>query len=222
MVQACFYQACTIFYVAFSLNRLFDTYRRRFPPGIQNAFNPSPYSTNMTKDDCYELGYVTKTHGLKGGVSVFLDVDFPEEYEELDSVLLDQKGTLVPFFIESIQLVPGSRAIVKFEEIDTIEQAETLVGSALYLTLDNLPELDEGQFYYHEIVGCQVIDQQQGVLGTVSDVSTGSHQDIVVMIYQNREVLFPATDEIVLSFDRRAKQLTVNLPDGLLDVYLND
>lgn len=176
----------------------------------------------MTKDECYQLGYITKTHGLKGELSIFLDVDYPDEYELLDSVLVESKGELVPYFIEEIKILPGAKAIVKFEDIDTIYQAETLVGSALFLTLDNLPELDDNQFYYHEIIGAQVVDTHLGKLGTIADVSTGTHQDILLMTYLNREVLIPATDEIVGQYNRESHELSVTLPDGLLDVYLND
>jgi 16S rRNA processing protein RimM len=50
----------------------------------------------MTKEDCFELGKITKTHGVKGEVILWLDVDFPEDYEEMDSVFLEVRGELVP------------------------------------------------------------------------------------------------------------------------------
>ena len=65
----------------------------------------------MREEDCYQLGEVIKTHGLKGEVSVLLDVDFPEEYSELESVFLQMEGNLVPFFIDSIQ-IHDKRALV--------------------------------------------------------------------------------------------------------------
>lgn len=176
----------------------------------------------MTKEDCYELGRLTKTHGIKGELSVYLDVDFPEEYEDLASVLVEIKGELVPYFIEDFKLQHGQKAIVKFEDIDTFDKASQLVGSILYLTLDNLPELEEGQFFYHEIIGSQVVDEHLGVLGKVTDVATAAHQDIILMIYKGKEVLIPSTDAIVKSYEREAHILHVSLPDGLLELYLND
>ena len=79
----------------------------------------------MTKDNCFELGKITKTHGLKGEVVLWLDVDFPEDYEDLESILLEERGELVPYFMESYRL-SGNRAIVKFEDIDTFEKAELM------------------------------------------------------------------------------------------------
>ncbi len=175
----------------------------------------------MTKDDCFELGKITKTHGVKGEVILWIDVDFPEEYEEMDSVFLDVNGELVPFFMDSFQL-RGNKAIVKFEDIETYEQAEPLVNLQAYLPLDVLPELDGDQFYYHEIVGFQVIDEKLGQLGKVRTVYTMQVQDLLVMDYQGKEVLIPIEDSIVLEADKEAQTIAVNLPDGLLEVYLND
>ena len=155
----------------------------------------------MTKDDCYELGHIIKTHALKGELGILLDVDYPDEYELLESVLVETKGELVPYFIEELQ-IRGNKAIVKFEGIDTWEQAKPLVGSGLFLTLDNLPELEDGQFFYHEILGATVVDYQLGTLGKVSDVYTVINQDIVVMTYQEKEILIPVNDHNITTFDR--------------------
>ena len=100
----------------------------------------------MTKDQCYLLGYIVKTHGTKGQVVFHLDVDQPEDYEEMDSVLLEMKGELLPYFIDSINLQKASRAIVQLEEIDTMDKGQALVGTPLYMPLDTLDELEDGQF----------------------------------------------------------------------------
>jgi 16S rRNA processing protein RimM len=175
----------------------------------------------MTKDNCFELGKITKTHGLKGEVVLWLDVDFPEDYDELESLFLEIKGELVPFFIESYR-PSGNRAIVQFEDIDTFEKAEELVNLQAYLSIEELPELEDDQFYYHEIIGFKVVDKNLGELGTVQTVHSMQAQDLLVMDYKSREVLIPVIPEIVLEADKEAKILKVNLPDGLLEVYLED
>jgi 16S rRNA processing protein RimM len=174
----------------------------------------------MTKDDCYLLGKLTKTHGLKGELAIWLDVDYPEEYDELDSVLLDIKGELIPHFIEAIQIRPN-KSIVKFEDIDTIEAAQKIVNCDIYLPNDNLPELDDNQFYYHEIIDFDVVDEQKGKLGKVTAVYTSEAQDLIAMAYENSEILIPVSDEIVKNIDREKKELYTNLPEGLLEIYLS-
>ncbi len=177
----------------------------------------------MTKDDCYQLGHITKTHGVSGELVLYLDVDDAAEYADLESVLLEVKGQLVPYFIESIAIVKASRAIVAFEEIDTIEQAERLIGSGAFLPLDNLePITDETRFYFHEIVGYQVVDAEAGELGTVRGVYAMNAQDLIAMDYQDKEVLIPINSDIVRTVDRVNQKLNVVLPDGLLAIYMED
>jgi 16S rRNA processing protein RimM len=177
----------------------------------------------MTIEECYQLGYVMKAHGYKGEVMVFLDVDNPQEYRQLSSVFVEKAEQLIPFFVQQIQVIEKagtSQAIVKFEDINNGDQAAELKGCALYLPLNTLPALDDDQFYFHEIIGFTVVDKQLGKLGTVTNVYNLEHQDLIAMDYQNREVLIPMIDDIVLSVDREAQHLEVDLPEGLLDVYL--
>ena len=175
----------------------------------------------MTKDDCYQLGHITKTHAVSGEVVLYLDVDDAAEYADLESVLLEVKGQLVPYFIESIAIVKASRAIVAFEEVDTIEQAERLIGAGAFLPLDNLePITDETRFYFHEIVGYQVVDAEAGELGTVRGVYAMNAQDLIAMDYQDKEVLIPINSDIVRTVDRTNQKLNVVLPEGLLAIYM--
>lgn len=177
----------------------------------------------MTKDDCYQVGHITKTHGVSGELVLFLDVDDPTEYADLESVLLEVKGELIPYFIESIAIVKGSRAIVAFEDVDTIEQAERLINCAAYLPLDNLePITDETRFYFHEIVGYQVVDAEAGELGVVQGVYAMNAQDLIAMDYLGKEVLIPINSDIVRTVDRANQKLNVVLPDGLLAIYMED
>lgn len=176
----------------------------------------------MNKEDCYLLGKLTKTHGLKGELAIWLDVDYPEDYEELDSVLLEIKGQLVPYFIEEIQ-IRANKSIIKFEDIDTIEEAQKLVNCDIYLPEDNLPELeDEDQFYYHEIIDFDVIDEEKGKLGKVLAVYTSDRQDLISMQYEGKEILIPIDDDIVKTVNREKKEIYTHLPDGLLEVYLEE
>jgi 16S rRNA processing protein RimM len=176
----------------------------------------------MTKNDCFQLGKITKTHGLKGEVIVWLDVDFPEEYEEMDSVFLDVKGELVPYFFEELQL-KGKKSIAKFENINTFEAAQAIVNLDMYLPLDTLPDLDDDQFYYHDVIGYKVFDENSNqMLGEVKAIYEAVQQDLIAVMFEGKEILIPIADSIVLRADHTEKQIVVSLPDGLLDVYLTD
>lgn len=176
----------------------------------------------MNKDQCFQIGRIAKVHGLRGEVNVVLDVDFPEDYEGLEHLFLEQKGRLVPFFLEHFVIQPGDRALAKFEELDTIESVEGLVGAEAYLPLTELPQLDEGQYYYHELVGFEVIDEALGLIGPVQIIYDLETQDLLGVIHQGKEVLIPIQDGIIVRVDKAAKKVFCQLPDGLLDIYLED
>ena len=176
----------------------------------------------MTQDNCYLLGYIVRTHGTSGNVVIFLDVDYPEDYENLDAVYVEIKGELVPYFIQNFNLQKQGNAIVTFEDVNTIEKAQALVGTSLYLSLDELEELDNEEFYYHEIKGFTVVDENKGELGIVREVYSLNGQDLIAMDFQGTEVLIPTAEDIVLRADKAKQQLIVNLPEGLLEVYLDN
>lgn len=175
----------------------------------------------MAKQEYFELGVLAKPHGIKGAFHAFLDVDDPYEYEDLTSVFIQEGQELVPYFIEDIQIKPNQNLIL-LEGIDSVEKAKNLVGKKMFLPMSFLPKLKDNQFYFHEIIGFQVEDKQEGLLGIVKEVVSLGAQDVLVMIYQNREVLIPLIDEIIPKINKKDKIVLTNLPEGLLEIYMND
>ena len=176
----------------------------------------------MTQDNCYLLGYIVRTHGTSGNVMIYLDVNDPSDYEKLDAVFVEIRGELVPYFIEDFNLQKQNNAIVTFEDVNTIEKAQALVGSSLYLSLEELEELGDEEFYYHEIKGFQVVDEKEGELGIVKEVYEVNGQDLISMQYKGVEVLIPTVNDIVIRADKENQKLIVNLPEGLLEVYMDE
>ncbi|UII34383.1 ribosome maturation factor RimM [Fulvivirga ulvae] len=173
----------------------------------------------MNIGECFQLGYVIKKHGLSGEVSILLDVDHPHEYQKLESVFIEINDKLVPFFIESIS-IKGNKAIVRLEDVTTAEQADDLKSRGLFLPLTMLPELKGDKFYYHQVISYHVIDVTAGDIGTIMNVYTSPNQDLLAVDHYGKEVLIPINNEIIGEADHEKKTLNVNLPEGLLDVYL--
>ena len=177
----------------------------------------------MKIDDCYQLGYVVKTHGTKGAVVIFLDVDEPSEYYEMESVFIQKGNELVPFFIEQFeQTNQPDKLITYFEEVETIEQATALKSSKLFLPIDFLPELKDQQFYYHDIIGFKVVDENLGEVGTVNTVQEMQTTDMFVVDIDGVEVMIPIQEPIYQKIDKSKETVFVDLPDGYLDVFLSD
>src|SRR5690554_7152506 len=96
----------------------------------------------MRKKDCFYLGKIAKKFSFKGEVLVYLDTDEPELYTELESMFVDINGHLVPFFIEKAVLHKEKFLRTQFEDINSEETADDIVGRDVYLPLTFLPELD--------------------------------------------------------------------------------
>ncbi|MCB2378090.1 ribosome maturation factor RimM [Hymenobacter sp. BT635] len=178
----------------------------------------------MTIDDCYLLGSLGKTHGLKGFVVAFMDVENLDEYRSLKSVYLElpgKPGKLQEYGVEKLQPQADERALLKLTGIDSIEAAEPLRNAKLYRPLAELPALEDDQFYFHDVIGYTVVDEVLGELGTVETFYEMPQQDLMGMRYQGKEVLVPVVDELISHADQQAKKLYVHLPEGLLDVYLS-
>lgn len=175
----------------------------------------------MKQSECYLLGKVHKLYSYKGAVWLFLDVDNPSDYAEMDSLFIEQNAQLVPYFIDKISL-KANQALVKFEGIDTQEAAQAILSCPLYLPLAVLPDLEEDNFYLHEVVGYDVFDEQRGLLGKVTNIYTLSRNNLIAMEYQEKEILIPIQDDIVGKVDKIKKMIAVNLPEGLLETYLDD
>ena len=181
-------------------------------------FGEGGVNGGMKKEECYYLGKITKPFGVKGQVVMFLDVDAPEEYEGLDSVLVETKGSLIPYFIKELKL-NGNKAVATFEEL-TAEESLALVGREMYLPLAMLPKLEGNQFYFHEVTGFRVVDEERGDIGVLQTVIEYPAQPLFQIDKEGVEILIPVIDQVIKRVDREGKTLFIAAPKGLIDLYL--
>ena len=174
----------------------------------------------MTKADCFHLGYVAKLHGFKGEVSLFLDVSNPADYAGLDALFIDINNQLTPFFVESFKLKNKGFAAVKFEGVDTEQDARLLLRKSLFLPTEILPELSGVNFYDHEVIGFKVVDNQFGEVGELLDIIDLSVNPLLQIQRDKKEVLVPLIDGLVTRVDRDSKVLYISAPAGLIELYL--
>ena len=172
----------------------------------------------MKKEDCFYLGYISKTQGFKGGLLAFLDVDDHRDYANLESVLVDLNGVLTPFFIETLQLKDKNFIYLKLEDVDDKDAAVVLSNKDLYLPLTELPDLGEDHYYLHELTGMRVIDEHKGELGMVDNVLDYATNPLIQVVKGSREVLIPLNDNFIVRVDKVARAIRVNLPEGLLEI----
>jgi 16S rRNA processing protein RimM len=174
----------------------------------------------MRKQECFYLGKIVSKYSFKGEVLVKLDSDDPELYESMESVFVSLRDSLVPFFIEQSRLHKSSLLRIKFEDVDSEQEADRIMGSELYLPLEFLPPLEGNKFYFHEVIGFTVIDQNFGKVGVITSINDTTNQALFVIDHKGTEILIPINDEFLTKVDREKKIIEVNAPAGLIELYL--
>ena len=174
----------------------------------------------MQKQDCFYLGKIVKKYSFKGEVLVKLDTDQPEIYNNLDAVFIELKNNLIPFFIERSQLHKSQLLRVKFEDVITEADADAILKSELYLPLELLPKLEGNKFYFHEVIGFNVEDVNFGVVGVIKGINDTTSQSLFEIDRDGIEILIPLNDEFVIKVDRVTKNIIVDTPSGLIELYL--
>ena len=174
----------------------------------------------MQKEDCFYLGKIVKKYSFKGELLVKLDTDDPSIYTKMESVFIDKNKNLIPFFIERSSLHKSTLLRVKFEDIDSEEDADKLLKSELYLPLEFLPQLTGNKFYYHEIFGFEAEDLSFGLIGIIKGVNDNTNQAILEIDRNGSEILIPLIDDFIKSVDREQKKIILAVPEGLIDIYL--
>lgn len=176
----------------------------------------------MKKEDCFYLGKIVSKYSFKGELLIKLDTDEPDLYDNLDAIFIDLRGNLVPFFAESSQLHKSNLLRIKFEDVDTEEDADALIKTDLYLPLDLLPKLEGDKFYFHEVIGFNITDSNYGDVGILKGINDSTAQALFEIDKDGIEILIPMNDEFIVKVDRKNKTIEVKTPEGLIDLYLEE
>lgn len=171
----------------------------------------------MNLSELYKAGFIMRPHGLKGEVTISLDIEAPADWESLESIFVETKSQLVPYFIEAIS-VRHDKAFVKFEDVSTPEAAAALKGSSLYLPKTSRPKLARGEFYNEEVIDFEVMDEARGFLGTVQAIEQAGPNRFIVLSHKMKEVMIPVNGPFIKSINRTKKTVSVSLPDGFLEI----
>jgi 16S rRNA processing protein RimM len=172
----------------------------------------------IRKEDVYNIGRLGKPHGVKGETSFWFSDDVFDRLDA-DYLVLEIDGILVPFFIEEYRFRSDDLAFVKFEDIDTEDRARELTGCNVYFPREHSDD-DEDHLAWSEIVGFQVIDAQSGApLGVIRGVDDATINTLFdVTTPDGDDLLIPANEELITDVDKKARRVTMNIPEGLLDL----
>ncbi len=168
-----------------------------------------------------EMGRIVKPHGVMGELKVAPETDDPDRFHALETIHVgpDEDSTS-SFDIVSVRLQSsryGITVLLKLEGVSTREAAEALGKQRVFASEDDLPPLEEGEFYLSDLIGLSVESMEGDPLGTISDIFEGPGQDLLVIRREHGGTsMVPLVDEIVPEIDLDEGVLRVNPPDGLL------
>jgi 16S rRNA processing protein RimM len=162
------------------------------------------------------VGVITTTHGIKGEVKVYPTTDDAKRFEELNKIYLDTGKEYVPLEIEGVRYFKNL-VILKFKEINDINDIEKYKGKDLLIHRDDAIELQENEYFIFDLLDSEIFTEDGTKLGVLTEVLTSAANDVyVVKTMDNKEVLLPAIKDCILDVDTANKRITVHLMDGLL------
>lgn len=174
----------------------------------------------IQEKELIEIGKILKTHGVKGEMTFLFN---KEEYVDVDTefyfFLLD--GLYVPFFVEDFRFSSNDSAIIKIEEIDTVEEAATYSDTLIFLPkelLKNIEKETKVESEWEQFIDYTVFDEHNKLIGVIESVDSSTINVLFVVVNdKDIEILIPATTDFILEIDSDKKELYLSLPEGLLE-----
>jgi len=164
------------------------------------------------------FGRVTKVHGLKGELKFFPSIE-DKWITDVTKIFISHDSLLEDFVEYDIESIRGKNIplIIKFQKIDSIAIAERLVGQTLYILREQFPALPEDEYYWFQIEGLEVFDENECYYGSIREIIRTGSNDVYVVRDAEKELLLPMIDSVVKKIDLQAGRLTFHPVEGLLE-----
>ena len=167
----------------------------------------------IREEDVYKIGKIGKPHGVSGEVTLrFTDDVF--DRVDADYLVLMVDGILVPFFMEEYRFRSDEVALVKFEDIDSVERASELTGCEVFFPRE-LADDDEGELTWSQIVGYDIVDADSHKL--IGRIASVDETTINVLLELDDGTLIPAAEEFISDIDHKERKMFMRLPEGLVN-----
>lgn len=171
----------------------------------------------IKREEVYKIGIFNKPHGIHGELQfTFSDDIFDRVEAEYIICLLD--GILVPFFIEEYRFRSDTTALMKLEGIDTAERARMFTNVEVYFPIKHAEQVALDELTWNYFVGFRMEEIHHGHLGEVTDVDDSTLNTLFIVDRQGEELLIPAQEDFIVDIDQQHKVITVDLPQGLLNL----
>jgi len=169
----------------------------------------------------FRVGKIVNTHGLNGEVKIFLHTDFAEErFKKGNQLYIGEKDCSTKVKVEILYSKPyKDMYILKFNDLNTINDAEKFKNQFLWIPAEKQIDLDNNEFYYFEIIGCNVCTVDGSEIGVVKEILSPGANDVWVVKLKDsdKEIFIPYIESVVKDVDVQNKQITIELMEGLIE-----
>jgi 16S rRNA processing protein RimM len=167
------------------------------------------------EEDLFPIGRVVKLHGVRGKIKIDYFSGDADQFHLYPEVFIeDEMGRLHSH--EVLEATPQPpRLILQLKDIETLEDAQPLVGKEIFIRKEFLPDLPEGEYYWFEIIGMEVETEEGRQMGKIREVLPTGANDVYVIEGKRREILLPAIEGVIQGIDRKRKVMKVAWMEGL-------
>lgn len=148
-----------------------------------------------------------------------MDPEIATRLKKLDSVFILMQKKPLPFFVDEFEITESGHGMIHFEDVKDKTAADMLVGKELMVDESKLKKKKPFSSFA-DFIGFELIDEQRGLVGILDDVLQLPQHELGRFLYNGKEVLFPWNDEVVRKIDKKKKEISLRLPEGLMEVYL--
>lgn len=179
----------------------------------------------ITDQEITAAGSFTKTHGLKGELHALLDID-ADFFQPGSCFIIDVDGIYVPFFVESVRPKGHFATLIKPDGVNSEPEAKLFVGKTIYVNKKALMDFDrlnadpeaEGS-YADDFIGYTILNDEGNPLGVITDLETSTANTLFIVLSPQGDTIYvPVAEEFLLAIDPDNKTITMNLPEGLIDL----
>lgn len=166
------------------------------------------------------IGKIAGTHGLEGRVVLRHQLDSKNLWSKIPHIFIEiRRESYIPYFIEAQKVLNHEEVLLTLDEIDSVELAKTLSGKNVYLEQEVFNKL-KPKAVTLDMIGFKVVDKVHGELGVVEDLFETPGQVLATVQHKGKELIIPLIEATIVGIDAARKSISVNLPEGLLEVYL--
>lgn len=170
----------------------------------------------IKQEDVFRIGQLGKPHGVKGEISFNFTDDIFDRTDECEYLVGMVDGILVPFYIEEYRFKTDTVALIKFEGVETSEQARIFTGMEIFFPKEFAVESEGLSWSY--FVGFQVFDVRYGILGVIAAVDEATINTLFVITQMDgNELLIPAQEVFIVDIDHQKRSIKMDLPEGMIE-----